>query len=404
MSETAATGQRLVALTARRARLGYLLHGACAGWLAGAVSASLLLALAWAIGWDVLPWHPVALVAAGVLAGLVYGATRRVERAQVALWLDQQARLQERLSTAYWLSARGNLQGMEQLQVQDADAHAQRVDLQRLARISVPHSLWGAVALSALAFFLWFAPDLSWLQSPQTRQQRQAMRAAGERAEQLAKEWQQRARGQEQEKMRQLAARLEALAKQMQRARLDKREAMLQMSRLQREAEEQQRRLAQAHSGKPMQRARDQFLSARTVQQQLQQARLERELGARLRSAATPPSQGGQSAPATVRPAANRSSASATPFANEMATQMALALSQEDARKLGELLQQIAEQWNQLSPQERQKLEELLRELAQSLQGTNLDAAARELREALKNLEVGDLQQAVGWMRKASGT
>lgn len=404
LGETAATHHWLVGHAARRARWGYLLHGACAGWLAGAMGASLLLALAWRMGWDVLPWHPVALVAAGVLAGLVYGTTRRVEQAQVALWLDRQARLQERLSTAHWLSARGDLQGMEQLQVQDADAHAQRVDLQRLARVSVPRSLWGALALSALATFLWFAPDLSWLQSPQTRQQKQAVRAAGERAEQLAKEWQKRASGQEQEKMRQLAARLEALAKQMQRARLDKREAMLQMSRLQREAEEQQRRLAQANSGKPMQRARDQFLSARTVQQQLQQARLEREVGARLRNAAAPPLKGGQGAPATVRPAANRSSPSTTPFANEMATQMALALSQEDAQKLGELLQRIAEQWNQLSPQERQKLEELLRELAKALQGTNLDAAAKELQEALKNLEVGDLQQAVEWMRKASGT
>jgi DNA-binding transcriptional MerR regulator len=87
-----------------------------------------------------------------------------------------------------------------------------------------------------------------------------------------------------------------------------------------------------------------------------------------------------------------------------MALQMALALSQQDMQKLGELLNQIAQQWNRLSPEERKKLEELMRQLAQALQGTQLDAAARELQEALKNLKVGDLQQAVKWIQKAGGT
>ncbi|MCS7309676.1 MAG: hypothetical protein NZ741_05600 [Armatimonadetes bacterium] len=402
MTEATAAYQQLILRTVRRARLGYLLHGACVGWLIGAGGASLLLALSWAMQWDVLPWYPVAVVVVGLSAGIISGATRRVRQEQVALWLDRQARLQERLSTAQWLSARGASEGIERLQLQDAEAHAQEIDLQRFARIAVPRSLWGAVALSVLALFLWFAPDMAWLQSPQARQQKQAMRSAGERAEQLAKQWREQAAGQDREKMRQLAARLEALSKQMQRARLSKREAMVQMSRLQREAEAQQRRLAEANSGKPLQRARDEFLSARTVQQQLQQAKLERELSARLQNASA--FSGGQNASATVRPAAVKQPQTATPFANEMATQMALALSQGDAQKLGELLERIAQQWNQLSPQERQRLQELLRELAKALKDTHLDAASKELQEALKNLEVGDLQKAVEWMRKASGT
>jgi len=403
VTETTATLQTVISRTVKRARTGYILRGLCAGWLLGAGAASLLLALAWAMRWDVPCGYPIGVVAAAALAGLAYGATRRVHEQQVALWLDRQAHTGERLSTAQWLSQRGLREEMEHLQLQDAEAYAQSLDLRKVARVPLPRSLWGAIALTALAVFLWFAPDIAWFQSPQTRQEKQAMRSAGERAEQLAKEWRKQATGQDREKMRRLAAQLDALAKQMKRARLSKREAMVKMSRLQREAEEQQRRLAEANSGKPLQRARDEFLNARTVQQQIRQAKLERELSARLQNAVLN-QKGGQNAPASLRNAALNKPASSTPFASEMATQMALALSQQDAQKLGELLEQIAKQWNNLSPEERKKLQELLRELAKALKDTKLDAASKELLEALKNMQIGDLQKAIKWIKKAGGT
>ncbi len=403
MAQTPYTLQMVLSRTVRRARLGYLLRGWCAGWLLGAALSSLLLALAWALHWDVLVEYPAGILLLGAAAGLVYGATRKVREEQVARWLDRQAHTQERLSTAQWLLQRGVRDEMEQMQLQDAESHAENLHLHRLARVPVPRSLWGAMALTALAVFLWFAPDMAWFQSAQTRQEKQAMRSAGERAEQMAKEWRQQATGQDREKMRRLAAQLEALAKQMKRARLSKREAMVKMSRLQREAEEQQRRLAEANSGKPLQRARDEFLNARAVQQQLRQAKLERELGARLQNA-TFPQKGGQNNPASTPNAAMHKPVSSTPFANEMAMQMALALSQQDAQKLGELLQRIAQQWNNLSPEERKKLQELLQELAKALKDTNLDAASKELMEALKNMRMGDLQKAIEWLQKAGGT
>lgn len=402
MAEATTTLQAVISRTARRARQGYLVRGLCAGWLVGAGLSSLLLGLAWALRWDVLVGYPVGITLLCAATGIVYGATRKVREEQVAQWLDRHAEGQERLTTAQWLSRRGVQHEMEQLQLQDAESHAQTLDVHHLARVPLPRTLWGALALTALAFFLWFAPDIRWLQSPQSRQEKQAMRSAGERAEQLAKEWRKQATGQDREKMRRLAAQLEALAKQMKRARLSKREAMVKMSRLQREAEEQQRRLAEMNSGKPLQRARDEFLNARTVQQQIQQAKLERELSARLQNAALN-QKGGENTPASVRNAA-LNKPSSTPFANEMATQMALALSQQDAQKLGELLERIAQQWNNLSPEERKKLQELLRELAKALKDTNLDAASKELLEALKNIEIGDLQKAIEWMKKAGGT
>lgn len=402
MAEATTTLQAVISRTARRARQGYLVRGLCAGWLVGAGLSSLLLGLAWALRWDVLVGYPVGITLLCATAGIVYGATRKVREEQVAQWLDRHAEGQERLTTAQWLSRRGVQHEMEQLQLQDAESHAQTLDVHHLARVPLPRTLWGALALTALAVFLWFAPDITWLQSPQSRTEKRAMRSAGERAEQLAKQWRKQATGQDREKMRRLAAQLEALAKQMKRARLSKREAMVKMSRLQREAEEQQRRLAEMNSGKPLQRARDEFLNARTVQQQIQQAKLERELNSRLQNAALN-QKGGENTPASVRNAALNKSSS-TPFANEMATQMALALSQQDAQKLGELLERIAQQWNNLSPEERKKLQELLRELAKALKDTSLDAASKELLEALKNIQIGDLQKAIEWMKKAGGT
>jgi hypothetical protein len=401
LTDTTATLQTVLSRTARRAKVGYLLRGLCLGWLLGAGLASTLLALSWAMRWDISLWVPASAVAVLAAAGLVYGAMRRIDQQQVAQWLDRQANTQERLTTAQWLSQRGLQQEMEQLQLQDAENCAQNLDLRRLARIPLPRTFWVALTMTALAAFLWFAPDLAWFQSPQTRQEKQALRSAGERAEQLAQQWRKQATGQDREKMRRLAAQLESLSKRMKRARLSKREAMVKMSRLQREAEEQQRRLAQVNSGKPMERARDEFLNARAVQQQIEQAKLERELGARLQSAALN-QKSGQNVPASVRNAALNKTT--TPFASEMAMQMAIALSQQDAQKLGELLQQIAQQWNNLSPEERKKLQELLRELAKALKDTKLDAASKELQEALKNMQIGDLRKAIEWIRKAGGT
>jgi hypothetical protein len=400
LTNTTATLQSVLTRTARRAKVGYLLRGLCLGWLLGAGLASTLLALSWAMRWDISLWVPASAVAVLAAAGLVHGATRRIDQQQVAQWLDRQANTQERLTTAQWLSQRGLQQGMEQLQLQDAENSAQTLDLRRLARVPLPRTFWGALALTALAAFLWFAPDLAWFQSPQTRQEKQALRSAGERAERLAQEWRKQATGQDREKMRRLAAQLDALSKQMKRARLSKREAMVKMSRLQREAEEQQRRLAQANSGKPMERARDEFLSARSVQQQLQQAKLEQQMGVRLQTAALQ-QKGEQHPPAS---AGNTTLNKPAPsFASEMAMQMALALSQQDAQKLAELLQQIAQQWNNLSPEERKKLEELLRELAKALKDTNLDAVSKELLEALKHLRVEDLERAKQCIGKACG-
>ncbi len=403
MTEPSTTWQKAIRYTIRRARASYILRGICGGWFAGAVASALWLALAWALQWDVHYAYPVGVTLALALAGLAFGATRRLSEEQVALWLDRKAQTKERLSTVHWLSRREAQGEMELLQMQDAESYAQSLNLHNLARVPLPRAFWGALAVTALAVFLWFAPDLAWFQSPQVRQQKQAMRQAGERAEQLAKEWRKQATGQDREKMRRLAAQLESLAKQMKRARLSKREALVKMSRLQREAEEQQRRLAQANSGKPIQRAANEFLSARAVQQQIQQAKLERELGATLKTASIN-TKGGQNTPTSVRNAQQNRLQSSTPFASEIALQMALALSQQDMQKLGELLNQIAKQWNNLSPEERKKLEELMRQLAQALQGTQLDAAAKELQEALKNLKIGDLQQAVKWIQKAGGT
>lgn len=403
MTEPSTTWQKAIQHTARRARWGYLLRGLCLGWLVGAAASSLLLALAWALQWDIHYAYPVGIATALALTGLLFGITRRLGAMQVALWLDRRMRTQERLSTAHWLSLREPHAEIEQLQLQDAESYAQTLNLQKLARVLLPRTLWVALAVTALAIFLWFAPDLAWFQSPQVRQQKQAMRLAGERAEGLAKEWRKQATGQDKEKMRKLSARLAAMAKQMKRARLSKREALVKLSRLQREAEEQQRRLAQANSGKPMERAANEFLSARAVQQQIRQAKLERELSTSLKTASLN-AKGGQNAPAPVQNAMQNRPLSNTPFANEMAMQMALALSQQDAQKLGKLLNQIAKQWNRLSPEERKKLEELLRQLAQALQDTNLDAASKELQEALKNLKIGDLQKTVKWIKKAGGT
>lgn len=353
------------------------------GWLVGATVASGWLGLCWFLGWDTSPLYAVGAVLLGVVAGGGYGLRRPLRQQIVAQWVDQQVGFQERLTTASWLAESGDASSLSPfalLQLQDAHRYATDLSQKRIARIRLPRTLWAAIAMSAIALFLWFAPDLTWLQSPQVRQQKQAMRVAGERLERLAEEWRKQTPSQQDEQMRRLTQQMQTLSKQMQRARLSQREAMLQMSRLQRQAEQQQRQLTQASVPKSMQRASDQFLSARAVQEQLLQAKREKEASPR------------------IQPAAYRQD---LPFAQQVTQQMALALSQQDVSRLSQVLQQIAQRWNELSREEQLQIEKTLRELAKSLKDTELDAAAKEIQRALEHLRQGDQQEAARCLQGA---
>ncbi len=186
---TPALSQTL-ARASRRVRIRLALRHGATGLLLGAASAGVLLAP--------VPWRPpddppAGLLALppllGLLAGALWGMTRRVRALDVARLTEQRLDLKERLSTAVALAPLRAAADVLLLarQIADAEAHAARgLDLRAALPLRLPRRGWAALATLLAVFFWWFLPTLPSFQTPRARAERAAVRRAGERLVRVA--------------------------------------------------------------------------------------------------------------------------------------------------------------------------------------------------------------------------
>src|SRR6266581_219323 len=145
---------------AQRRRWVRAVHGACYGLLAGSLVALLIIGL-----YHVHPlpdWLLRAAIIAPfvlIIAGLVVGAWRRASLNQVARWVDERQRLQERLSTALEVARQEGSGAWRDLVVTDAAEHAKALDSRSLIAFSLPRATRWAVLILAVAVGLGFVPE-----------------------------------------------------------------------------------------------------------------------------------------------------------------------------------------------------------------------------------------------------
>jgi predicted nucleic acid-binding Zn-ribbon protein len=179
MSELDSIQSALARAAARRRWLrGW--NGLWRGLFAGAVTWLLALAtfkLA-PVPFSILTWA-AALAAALTLGGFLHGWFHNPTLQQTARWVDDQQRLQERLSTALELGASGADESWRALIVTDAAHFATKLDPRKLIPFHLPRATSWALAALALSAGLGFLPEYRTQAFLQKQQDAAAIKEAG---------------------------------------------------------------------------------------------------------------------------------------------------------------------------------------------------------------------------------
>ena len=124
---------------------------------------------------------PGAAALAGLLTlgGFLHGWFRKPTLQQTARWVDDNQRLQERLSTALELGASGASENWRALIVADAARFASKLDPRKLIPFHLPRATRWALATLALSAGLGFLPEYRTQAFLQKQQDAQAVKDAG---------------------------------------------------------------------------------------------------------------------------------------------------------------------------------------------------------------------------------
>jgi len=154
------TIQSVVANAAKRRRWQRVWRGFWQGFLAG-VSLWLLAFAAYKI--FPIPFELV-LGAAGIgvlfsVVGFFYGASRKMSLLETARWMDEQQKLQERLSTALEMASAPTAENWKQLLISDAAQYAKNFDARRWLPFHLPTASRWVLLVLALGVGLGFLPE-----------------------------------------------------------------------------------------------------------------------------------------------------------------------------------------------------------------------------------------------------
>lgn len=172
--------QSALARAAARRRWLRSWNGLWRGLFAGAIV--WLIALA---AFKLAPFSPTILPGAAALAGLLtlggflHGWFHKPTLQQTARWVDDNQRLQERLSTALELGQSGASENWRVLIVADAARFAARLDPRKLIPFHLPRATRWALAALALGAGLGFLPEYRSQAFLQRQQDARAVKAAG---------------------------------------------------------------------------------------------------------------------------------------------------------------------------------------------------------------------------------
>ena len=396
--------QALAAVSARLRRLRWARH-ASRGALAGIALSLVAVGLAH-FDWlpDPLPLEILlpALIALGIASGTVTALLHPIPLMQAARLAETRLGLKERLSSAleFERSPRTSLDSeaalLLRLQSEDAAAHARSLNAAEAVPWRWPwetKAAMGGLLLLALALVL---PNLPVLVPPQLRVERQIVQKTGDILDKKATVIQKQAELKHLEGTRKMAADMKRLGHKLATGKLDKKQAMVQMSKLTQQMRQAQQKAAQGTPG----------AGEKSLAQAGQQ--LSQSLAAGAKSA------GGQGAPKPGDPKQgfnvptngqkNSASPSSHPSTTPEVQKAAQAMRQNDTQALSEQLRQLADKTasDKLSPAEQQQAAADLQKLSDALKDTPMPETQKHTQAAADALKRGDKQAAASEMRKAA--
>ncbi len=362
-----------------RLRRQRLLRDGSRGALIAVVLSLLAVGLA---HWSLLPlWLPLeaalpALLLIGVVAGTVTAYAHPIDIMAAARLAESRLGLKERLSSALEFERSGQTPRdpeaalLLRLQQEDAAAHARRLQAADAVPLQWP---WEARALLPASILLLLAlglPALPFFVPPALRTERAVVQKSGQNLSTTAHRIESSADSHNLPATKRAAQKMQALSRRMQAGRMDKKQAMVEMSKLRQQIADQQKQLGQSGA--------DPGQSTKTLDQ------AGRQLAQSL------PSGAGE----------NGSQANGTPEVQ----QSSKAMQQNDAPALSEHLRQLAQriQSGSMSPSQQAQTAQDLQKLANSLQGTPLSETQKHVQAAADALRQGDRARAADELRRAA--
>jgi len=386
-------------------------------------------------------WY--STVIAGVLAGCAFAFTRPLRDLTIAIAADKRTGLKERLSTAVSLSGRiadwdpllqSSTGDFEQALVSDANEHISGLRTSEVFRHRFGHAHIAFLAAMALLLGITFIPQMDRFNSQARQRDIATMKQEGARLLTVGKQIAERS-GDKQKELKKLAGKLEDLGRKMQTGRLPKKEAMIQVQRLDKQVKAEQDRLAKENSNtKSMAQAQAEMKKAAQE--------LARDMAAKMAEKQNiPPAEAlrnvasdkrmaqlaQKSEPLTaaeqkelekaVQKYADPNSTLAIP--KELGEALAKLAENEDFKKASELMQKLTQkaQNGQMKPGDREALQKQLDALAKALKGTDLNKLAKMMRENAEKLakmspeelekmakEMQNQQQLAEALKHAGGT
>lgn len=375
----------------------------------------------------------IGTVLLGALTGCVFACTRPLRDLTVAIAADKRTGLKERLSTAVAIAGRPG--DFEQALVSDANEHITGMRSSEVFRhrFGQPHIAF--VAAVVLLLGITFIPQMDRFSTQARQREIAVMKQEGAKLQKVGKEIEKRSAGDRQKELKKLAGKLDELGQKMQTGRLPKKEAMIQVQRLNKQIKAEQDRLAKENSStKSMTQARAEMKKASqelaksmaekmAEKQNIPPAEALKNMAsdkrmAELAQKAEPLTQAEQKElEKAVQKYADPSNT--LPIPKELAEALAKLAENEDFRKASELMQKLTQkaQSGKMSETDREALQKQLDALAKALQNTDLDKLAKMMRENAEKLakmspeelakmaaEMQKMQQLAQALRQAGGT
>lgn len=387
-------------------------------WLSGVVAGLLCVPLVVLDKLRLLPvewWWLAAVLAAGLLAGWLWGFLRRPTSFEVARAAEHRLGLKERLSSALALGARAPSDPLVAMLVDDAATRLAPVEPARLFPRRLGrrgHAFIGLVVLVAAAMVL---PELPPFQSAATRAERAQMRRQGAHLQKLATELRKKPTPlTHRQIMAQLTTNMERLGKGMQAGRLTKKQSLVGLNKLSKQmALARQSVLGKGTKSLSAAAAELRTLAATQARQANIEARAAQQLGLtpeQLKKLGVTPEQAKKLKPEQVRalqklakelskmPGGNSKTLQSVAMPPELAARLAELLAKDDMQEALRILREMAQQLGdqkalrKLSDAELKELARRLEELAKILRNTDLDALAAEMKRLAEALRRGDLK------------
>ena len=351
------------------------------------------------------------LIVSGVLIGSICAFLPRLTDVDVAKLTERRADLKERLSSAIEFQ-QGSMDANAPFvseQWADANRYARDINLRTLFPMRLPRTLYGGIVLFLLLFAAFFLPGLPRFWSPQRKQDAEDVKIAAIAIQKVADDKEKSADQQKLDESKQAAQNIKALTNKMRLGKIEKKPALVAMSKLTQKLEAQKQKLAASLPKKSMEEAAKQFKDALDkMQQDVEKSQQDKQQA----NAGKPQPKNGQK-PQDKSPQndpANKPN-EAMKKMQQALQQMQQAMQMNDTSQMQMAMEKMAQQMQQNGPQmgaqQMQQMQQAMQQLAQAMQDTQMQQMSQQLQQLAQQMQgqlsAQQMQQLAQAMKNMAG-